>query len=300
MTGPLRAIRHGPALFARLTHRPGRISFDRSGASRPDRGFALLIVLWWTVFLALLGTQLAGVGQLEARRAGNLRSAAAAEAAADGALQEAVFHLLASGADRWAADEAVHTLSLPGGRASVAVANEAAKIGLNQATAGLLTALLTQLGETRQQAAVLADAIVAWRTSAAGPGSAGAKTAAYAQAGAAYAPPDADFETLDELALVAGMTPALLHRLQPYLSVYQTGDPDLASADPLVRAAWAQSGDIGASDTSRFGLQSDARPILAVSVQVAMASGAHAAHRTVVLLAEDSAHHAFQVLDRDH
>ncbi len=267
-------------------------------AERQDRGFALLIVLWWTVLLALLGNQLAASGRLEAKRAGNLRNAAVAEAAAEGALQEAAFHLLASGEDAWAADGTIHTLPLTGGSAVIEVSDEAVKIGLNQATAGLLAALITQFGADHKQAASLADAILQWRTSAPQAGPPGAKTAAYAQAGAAYAPPESDFETLSELGLVRGMTPALLQRLTPYLSVYQTGDPDLAHADPAVRSAWAQSGDIGATQTDR-GLQDAAKPIVSVSVTVAMASGARASHRTLLMLAEDASHHPFQILDRD-
>ncbi len=268
-------------------------------ADRQDRGFALLIVLWWTVFLALLGTGLAGAGRLEARRSANLRDAAVAEAAAEGALQEAAFHLLANGEARWTADGATHTLPLTGGSASIEISDEAAKIGLNQATAGLLAALMSLLGDDHQQAASLADAILGWRTPGSGTGVSGAKAMAYAQAGSPYAPPESDFETLDELGLVKGMRPDLLQRLTPYLSVYQTGDPDLTNAAAVVRTAWAQSGDIGATETDRLGLQSEARPIVTVDVRVLMASGVHAAHRTVILLAEHGSRRPFQILDRN-
>ena len=163
----------------------------------------------------------------------------------------------------------------------------------------MLAALLSLVGEDHQQAVSLAGAILQWRTSGAGMASSSAKAAAYAQAGLAYAPPGGDFETLSELGLVRGMRPALLQRLTPYLSIYQTGDPNLTNADPVVRAAWAQSGDIGASATDRLGLQSEARPIVTVNVRVAMASGAHAAHRTVILLGEAGSRRPFQILDQD-
>ena len=267
-------------------------------AERRDRGFALLIVLWWTVLLAVLGNQLAASGRLESRRASNVRDAAVAEAAAEGALQEAAFHLIASGDDHWGTDPTIHTLPVPGGSAMIVVSDEAAKIGLNQATAGLLAALMSQLGEDRQQAASLAGRVLEWRVSA-GSGLPGAKAAAYAQSGLSYAPPEADFETIGELGLVLGMNPALLRRLAPYLSIYQTGDPDFNQAGPVVRAAWAQSGDIGATETGRFGLQSEAGPIVTVTVQVAMASGARAAHRSVILLAAGEQNRAFRILAQD-
>src|SRR5277367_4288128 len=73
-----------------------------------QRGFALLIVLWTLVLLVLLVTQLTAAGRTETRIAANLRSGAAAEAAAEGAVYEALFHLLDSSAGHWNVDGAIH------------------------------------------------------------------------------------------------------------------------------------------------------------------------------------------------
>lgn len=269
------------------------------GAQWGDRGFALLIVLWWTVLLALLGTQLAASGRLDAQRAGNLRAAAAAEAAADGVLHEAVFHVLDGSAAGWAADGAARAVAVAGGVAHVEIRSEAAKIGLNQASPALLAALLNRLGTERRQSAALADAILDWRTATARPRKLGAKAPEYRAAGLGYAPPNSDFESVDELALVRGMTPELVARLAPYVSVYQTGDPDLAVADAIVRLASADAGDVAADPTERAGLVNNAAPIVAVKVAVEMADGARVLRRTVVRLAMDAARHPFQVLDQE-
>ncbi len=269
----------------------------RRGARRAaaERGFALLVVLWWTALLALLGTQLATAGRLEAQRAGNLRSAAAARAAADGALQEAVFHLLDGSPAGWAADGATHAIPVRGGLARVEVRSEAAKVGLNQASPGLLAALLTRLGTGPRQAAALADAILDWRTATPQRRALGAKAPEYRAAGQDYAPPNSDFETLDELRLVRGMTPEIMARLAPYVSVYQFGDPDLALADAVVRLASADSGDVAGEGAERAG--PGAAPVVTVTVSVEMAGGARAARRTVVRLAPDAARRPFQILD---
>ena len=269
------------------------------GGQPGDRGFALLIVLWWTVLLAMLGTQLASSGRLDAQRAGNLRAAAAAEAAADGVLYEAVFHALDGSAAGWAADGAAHAVAVAGGVARVEIRSEAAKIGLNQASPALLAALLNRLGTERRQAAALADAILDWRTATARPRKLGAKAPEYRAAGLGYAPPNSDFESVDELALVHGMTPELVARLAPYVSVYQTGDPDLALADAIVRLASADAGDVAADPAERIGLANNAAPVIAVKVAVEMADGARVLRRTVVRLAMDAARHPFQVLDQD-
>jgi general secretion pathway protein J len=135
-----------PGEAARVSRPVVRRSMAAPSQRNADQGFALLIVLWWTVLLTLLGTQLASSGRLEAQRAGNLRAAAAAEAAAEGVLHEAVFHVLDGSAAGCRADGVVHTVPVVGGTARVELRSEAAKIGLNQASPALLTALLTRLG----------------------------------------------------------------------------------------------------------------------------------------------------------
>ena len=62
--------------------------------SRRDQGFALLIVLWTMVLLALLTAQITGAGRAEAQMAAALRNAAQLQAAADGAVYETIWHML--------------------------------------------------------------------------------------------------------------------------------------------------------------------------------------------------------------
>ena len=61
-----------------------------------QRGFALLIVLWTLALLALLGTQLLATSRQHVQLAHNLLDAAALEAAANGAVQQAIFGVLDS------------------------------------------------------------------------------------------------------------------------------------------------------------------------------------------------------------
>src|SRR5438094_10282943 len=75
----------GGGRIALLLHHPVRS--DRS------RGLALLVVLWVLVLLAFLVAQVTAAGRTELRIAGNLYANAAAEAALEGAVNEALFHL---------------------------------------------------------------------------------------------------------------------------------------------------------------------------------------------------------------
>jgi general secretion pathway protein K len=273
---------------------------DRRGR-RPgsERGFALLVVLWWTVLLALLGTELGSVGRLEAERASNLRDAAMAQAAAEGVLEDAVFHLLDGSPKGWIADGTPHAVSVPGGLAHVEVRSEAAKIGLNVASAKTLVALMGRLGTPPARAAALADAILDWRTATPERRPLGAAAPEYQAAGLPYAPPDSDFETIGELALVRGMTPDLVARLAPHLSVFQTGDPDPALADDVVRLASLDAGQVVTGDIDRIGLASAAAPVLTITVSVDMAAGGRAVSHTVVRLAPGPYRRPFQILDSD-
>ncbi len=207
------------------------------------RGFALLVVLWTLALTTLVETQLVATGRRESRRAGNLRDAAALEATADGVVQQAIFALLDRSAAHWRADGTLHRLRLGQSVAEVRIENEAGKLNPNSASEPLLRALFVRAGADPRVAAGLAAAILDWRTGASAPRPFGAKAPQYAAAGLDYGPPGAPFRTMDELGSVLGMTPALLARLRPHLTVFTDADPDATTTDPLVAAALADAGE---------------------------------------------------------
>jgi general secretion pathway protein K len=204
--------------------------------ARP-RGFALVTVLWTLAFLSLLGTGLIANARLNAQRVRNLLDGAAAEAAAEAALHQAIFALLDTSERRWRPDGRVHLLVHGENRVELRIEDENGKVNPNLASPELLQALLLQLGVDRRGAAALAAAIIDWRSPAHGPGALRAKAQPYAAAGRDITPPGTPFETLDELAEVLGMTPALLARLRPHLTLFTTSDPDVSTGDPVVAAA---------------------------------------------------------------
>jgi len=201
-----------------------------------EGGFALLIVLWAVVLLTLLVTQLTAAGRTGVQVAANLRGAAAAEAAADGAVHAAAFHLL-DPASRWIPDGTEHALSVAGGQAVVRIDDEAGKVNPNTASPELLQALLRRLGADSRTADGVAAAIVDWRFPGAQGQPGGAKVAEYRAAGRDYGPPGKPFRSIAELGAVLGMTPDLLTRLSPNVTVLTDLDPDPAAAPPLVRQA---------------------------------------------------------------
>lgn len=217
--------------------------------ARRDHGFALLLVLWSLVLLTLITTRLIAGGRSEVQLATNLRSATAAEMVADAAVHEAMFRFLDRRTSGWAADGTARRIALPGGVAIVRIEDEAGRVNPNQASEALLRALLQAVGADAGTARSVAAAMMDWRSMSAEPRQFGAKAPQYRAAGKDYAPPQAPFRSIGEVGLVLGMTPALLDRLTPYLTIYYEGDPDPALAAPLVvaaiRAATGQS-ELGA------------------------------------------------------
>jgi general secretion pathway protein K len=199
---------------------------------RRQRGFALLMVLWTMGLLALLVGQFATVGRTEVRVAANLRANAVAQAAADGALHETILRLL-KGA--WTPDGRPHVVRVGDTTVEVRVRNQASKVNPNVATPQVIEALLGTLGVEAGKAAILARAIIDWRT--AGPQSmaGGSKLASYQAAGLQYGPANQLYDSVDEIGLVVGMTPGLLFRMRPFLSVYQEGETATPAA-PLSAA----------------------------------------------------------------
>jgi general secretion pathway protein K len=218
------------------TQRHLSTTIRREHAARRERGFALLIVLLTLPLLSLLVAQMVAIAHSEALIAAYLRSAIGPASLADGAIYAAAFHLLDRSEMHWEPDGSTHHVSVSGGTVLVRVTDEANKVNLNTASADLLRALLIGAGADKATAGGLAAAIVDWRTQN-GLRQSMAKALEYRAAGAGYLPPEKPFRSIDELALVLGMTPDLLARVRPHLTLYSTYGPGRASTDPMARGA---------------------------------------------------------------
>ena len=228
-----------------------------------QRGFALLIVLWTLALLALLGTQLLATSRQDTQLARNLLDAAVLEAAANGAMKQAVFGVLDGSSRHWSPDGRVRTVQLGRAVIAVRVEAEADKVNPNIASAKLLQALLLQVGADPDTATAVAASIVEWRLASGSADRPSATAARYAAADRDYAPSGAPFASPDELGAVIGMTAELLARLRPHLTVFTDGDPSTATQDVVVAQALAAAGqhDVGADEggTGLVSVTADAR-----------------------------------------
>ncbi|HVJ51889.1 MAG TPA: type II secretion system protein GspK [Aliidongia sp.] len=252
-----------------------------------QHGFALLLVLWTMVLLALVITRLSTAGRTELRIAANLRANAEAKAAADGAVSEAIFRLNDASALHWDADDSEHRLDRAGVRLDIHLESMTGKVNPNIAPIELLTKLLRLAGSGLPPVEAgnpdaIAAAIVTWRSSP-GP-QRDALLASYRAAGLDHGPPGAPFETLQELGRVMGMTPALLKDLLPHLSLYPLGPPDARKADPVVAAALQNSTPGAGTQMPLDPTGLTKLPIIEVDASAVTTSGARFVRRAVVRL----------------
>jgi len=244
-----------------------------------QRGFALLIVLWTMALLALIGTRITAAGHAETQLVTNLRANAIAEAAADGALFEALFHFMDGSAGHWAADGLAHRVVMPQAQVAVTLVDESSKISLNNAPPPLLRGLLQALGVNKQLAALLTREIVDWRSRSLRPHIPGATGLVYKAAGRDWGPPNRPFRTVNELGMVLSMTPQILDRLRPYLSPYTYSTPNPNAAPPLIRAVLAEAAAEGLNS-----LGFDAEPTLTITASAVSAGGGRFTRRAVIRL----------------
>ena len=188
--------------------------------NRGPGGFAVLIILWMLALLALIADRMIVVGRSEIRIADNLRTAAIAEAAADGAIFEGIYRLGVNGPGGWKIDGRDRHVFVGREDVTVRLEDDGMKINPNLAPAPLLQAILQQVGMPAAEARVAAGWIVAARTRAPGSATLGGK-----------------FRTLAQLAAVPGISQDIAARLVPHLTLNDPGGKKPGALDPWVDAA---------------------------------------------------------------
>ena len=189
----------------------------------PQRGIALIAVLWLTVLITVIASSFAYSMRGEALAARNTMSLAQARAAADGAVERVAFELARprGSPDAWNADGQPRQWN-DGEIAIVATAvDEGARIDLNAAAEPLLKGLLQNVGGLDPESAQrILDAILDWRDADDLRRPNGAEAADYRAAGLKHEPSNAPFESVGELRRVLGVTPALMAKIADSLTIY--------------------------------------------------------------------------------
>lgn len=190
-------------------------------APRDERGWALVSVLWALTALALMAAAAQELTVTSYQSEQHAMSDARAEAALDAAVVRAVLGISDLRPERrWRVDAAATTFLYDGLTLHVSVQDEAGRIDLNAASVAILRQLLLGAGLALDKAGTLVDSIAAWRSATGLETLRGATDGDYRAADLSYLPRHAPFQTVDELRLVLGMTPALFTKIRPALTVY--------------------------------------------------------------------------------
>ncbi len=190
-----------------MAGRDGRIGGNKAGR---DKGFALIVVLWLGVLLALMAAGFASAVTSRLRATSADADLVRAEAFADAGARIALLDLMNAGSrngspPRFARDGTPLVCALEGEAVLVIQAeDEEGKVNLNLADERLLTALFAGLGSTDDEARHYADAIIDFRDADDDKRLNGAERDDYHGKGAG--PKNAAFQSIDELDQVLGLT----------------------------------------------------------------------------------------------
>lgn len=209
------------------------------GRMRPERGIALVVVLWILVLLSITVGIFAILARTEGLQARFLFDETAARYAAEAGIHRAVFEMRSSDMEtRWVPDGRPYMMSLGEAVVEIRITDETGKINLNAVDAELLTDFFISRGVEELEALHLADAIMDWRDPDDMPRLYGAEIDDYLAAGYPYGPANENFRTVDELQQVIGMTWELYQQVESHLTVHSgRGNINPAFASPEVLAA---------------------------------------------------------------
>ena len=205
---------------------------------KSQRGWALISVLWTTAMLGMMAAATQDLTVTSVRTERRALARAHMENDMDSAAVRAVLALNDSRVDqRWRIDSYPYTFTYDGIPMTVSIQDEDGKFDLNEADDDTLEPLFQSAGLDPNHAAALADRIVEWRSELNSDDVHtlhGGTDADYASAGIPWRPRHGDFQTVSELRLVLGMTPALFARIRPAVTVYSKNDSPDEDVAPLV------------------------------------------------------------------
>lgn len=198
-----------------------------------QRGFVLLVVMWLLILLSGIAIGMATTVRTDSRLARNQLEEARARHLAQGAIHLAVMRLMGPerdpSADAW--DAPAETVTVLGAPVRVRIVDECAKVDMNAGWGLLVQGIAAQAaGDEDRAAAGIGPAILDWRDPDGRRRLKGAEDDAYSDAGLPFGARDGLMESIEEVRMVLGVTPAIYDRLAPLITV----DCLNAGVDPIL------------------------------------------------------------------
>ena len=215
------------------------------------RGIALLIILWVTTVLTVMAfsftvmTRAESYGTLAFKE--EMTKKLLADAGIERGIMEVIYRsinrsqtVVLEGMEAWKPDGTPHTVDTGDGGYAARIIDESGKISLNgltDASGIVLKKLLINRGIASEHADIIVDSILDWKDVDDLHRLNGAESDYYLSLAKPYKARNQDFETLEELILVKGITPEILYGTDsrsgiiPFLTVHgKTGKVNINAA----------------------------------------------------------------------
>ena len=207
-----------------------------------NNGSILIVVLWSLFFLSALAVAIRIYVEPQLDLAGRLNRKAAMYYLAAAGVKRAVLELendetteFDALSDLWSDEETIHEMALGEGNFSVGIVDEERKVNINKASREILKNLFEMAAELEpDEAGALADSVIDWRDEDDEPGDEGAEDWYYSTLHPPYSCKNADFETIEELFLVKGVTHEIFDCVRDLITVYGDGAVNINTADEKV------------------------------------------------------------------
>lgn len=254
----------------------------RVSPKQSQRGFVIVAVLWILIALSSLAMIFALYLSASAQAMAIGDTALQNEALVSAGVELSAYRLMLTASETRPARGSFH-FRMDDADVSVTFISEAARIDLNYAPKEVLAALFAVLGAGKDVAQEWAERVIGWRTRPV-PGSANTEEARYAASG--YSPRQSLFTHANELALVAGLSPALVERALPFVTVFN-GSPDVDAtiAAPEVVAAFDRNSETANGQPKSVMAAKSA--CYRVETAIRFATGGRSISEVVIVLGDD-------------
>lgn len=216
-----------------------------------DRGFVLIVVIWGLGLLSVLTLAFVLNIRTHTKITANMIANTQAELFADAGINIVIPDLVENARllpekRRFAHNGVPYECRISDQMMlNITVTDEQGKVDLNTSGDRLLKKLFEALGVSADKASAYTDAIIDFRDTDNLKRLNGAEQAEYVAAGKKYKPKNYPFQTTGELYQVLGLSPELVEKLRPLVTIYSRRgglDPKAATSD-MKKLLFARSGE---------------------------------------------------------
>lgn len=225
--------------------------------TRPEKGSVLIAVLWLLAMLSIFAIAVSRQASQELTFGQWVRDHVQGRELAKAAVERALYEIRADKfpvfdafQESWASNrDAFKEVQMPEGKFSAiceqdgekryGACDEAARINLNKAPEDVLKRLFMAADRdlSEEKATAVAQAVLDWRDPDKDAHPQGAESRDYENLPVPHQAANADFQTVEELSMIMGMTPQLFRKVRPFVTVYTDGKVNFNTASKTVLMA---------------------------------------------------------------